>query len=117
MAIFEWLRLNKAVEIVARRLAQAEPDRLSDRDVVIAAAREEILEQAALGALDIHGMPGDPEAQIQSQSDWEIIHASYWEKGHRLDQTDNRSDDLDDEAFPDHLHTESSRSDASHRSV
>jgi len=79
--------MNKAVEVVARRLAQAEPNRLSDPGVALAAAREEILEQAALGALAVEGMSSNLDAEIPSESDWKIIHASYWDECHRLNPT------------------------------
>src|SRR3954447_5354974 len=90
MTKFKWLWLKRAVEVVAQRLAQAEPNRLSDPEIEIAAAREEILEQAALGALDIHGISGDPDDL--PQSDWTIIHPSYWDEGHRFDRKNLRTE-------------------------
>jgi hypothetical protein len=83
MAESKWLWLKRAVDVVAQRLAQAEPNRLSDPEIEIDAAQEEILDQAALGALGIHGISGDPDDY--PQSDWTIIHPSYWNGGHRLD--------------------------------
>jgi hypothetical protein len=114
MAQFEWLWLDAAIDFVAQRLAQAEPNRLSDPEVAIAAAQEETLAKAALGALEIHGMPSDPDAEAQPQNDWEVVHASYWKESHRIDWTNRDLDDLDDEVLPEKFCTEPSRADSSY---
>jgi len=117
MAKFEWLWMNKAVEVVARRLAQAEPNRLSDPGVALAAAREEILEQAALGALAVEGMSSNLDAEISSEGNWKIIHASYWDECHRLNPTKDGLNNLADNALPEKLCTESSTAASSPRTV
>jgi hypothetical protein len=82
----EWLWLNKAAELIAHRVAEAAPERFPEPGAAIIEAREEILNQAAIGALKIEGMLGDPETRVQPEREWEIVHPSYWDECHRLDE-------------------------------
>jgi len=80
-----WLKLNNAVELIARRLAEAEPSKFTT-ETALAEARSQLLTQAFIGSLQIEGVPGNPEEQKPgdpSQDNWVAVYSSFWDPTYR----------------------------------
>jgi hypothetical protein len=79
-----WLWLNEAAETIANRIVQAQPGQFTNAAGALEEARNELLDQANRGALEVHGK----WFQIQetprfSHEDWHLVSTSYWSPGYR----------------------------------
>jgi hypothetical protein len=79
-----WLWLNEAAETIANRIVQAQPEQFTNAAAALEEARDQLLDQANRGALEVYGK----WFQIQetprfSHEDWDIISTSYWSPGYR----------------------------------
>ena len=66
---------------IADRIAEAEPEKFPSAAGALYEARNQLLDQAHRGAVEIHGKPDDPEAKELSfaRRDWVTVHSSFWD--------------------------------------
>ncbi len=86
MVKLPWLWLNEAAFVVAERIAKEQPQRFGDLASALESARQELLDWAHRGALEIQGkywsFPDTAEdSTYLDDKDWETLKASIWEPG------------------------------------
>jgi hypothetical protein len=85
MADFRWLWLDQAAGLIADRLAEAKPDQFPSPASALDEARNQLLDQAFIGTLQIEGEPDDPDKREHrpSADNWVAVHSSFWDPTYR----------------------------------
>ncbi len=87
MPISSWFWLSEAALLVAERLVTKEPEKFSGTDAALTAAREQLVDQAYRGALEIQGrfFQINEEPEAPPLGGWTIVDASYWSPEYRVE--------------------------------
>jgi hypothetical protein len=79
MANSPWLWLNEAADLIAGRLLEAEPQKFVNSAAALADARNELLDQAYRGALEVQGKSYRIEEHPQFMlREWAVLSSEYW---------------------------------------
>jgi hypothetical protein len=75
----KWLWLSQAVDRIASRLIEAEPERLSSHSKALKVARDLLLEEAYRGDIQVRGKHADPQVDGRVfQREWTIVNTEFW---------------------------------------
>jgi hypothetical protein len=87
MPLSLWLWLHEAASLVADRIAAEQAEKFVDARAALSNAREQLLDQAHRGVLDIQGRFSQisEEPETLPRGDWTTVDASYWSPEYRVE--------------------------------
>ena len=84
-----WLWLNEADLLIAGRLAKRYPERFAQLSAALSSARDQLLDQAYRGAVEIQGKWFAPEEQPSHDISWSSVDPAYWNPAYRSKENEN----------------------------